>query len=64
MWNRTSFVSNAEARKEHIHEIELKLILSSTFKGWNLTENTLAAKNLSNSPWNSAMPSAPAARLL
>ena len=44
-------VSNAEARKEHIHEVELKLILSSTFKGWNLTENTLAAKNLSNSPW-------------
>jgi len=44
-------VSNAEARNEHIHEIELKLILSSTFKGWNLTENTLAAKNLSNSPW-------------
>ncbi|PYV86271.1 MAG: hypothetical protein DMG90_21585, partial [Acidobacteria bacterium] len=44
-------VSNAEAQKEHIHEVELKLILSSTFKGWNLTENTLAAKNLSNSPW-------------
>jgi hypothetical protein len=44
-------VSNAEARKEHIHEIELKLILSSTFKGWNFTENTLAAKNLANSPW-------------
>jgi hypothetical protein len=44
-------VSNTEARKEHIHEIELKLILSSTFKGWNFTENTLAAKNLANSPW-------------
>jgi hypothetical protein len=44
-------VLNAEARKEHIHEIELKLILSSTFKGWNFTENTLAAKDLSNSPW-------------
>jgi hypothetical protein len=44
-------VSNAQARKEHIHEIELKLILSSTFKGWNFTENTIAAKNLSNSPW-------------
>src|SRR5260370_42465446 len=29
----------------------MKLILSSTFKGWNFTENTLAAKNLSNSPW-------------
>jgi hypothetical protein len=42
---------NAEARKEHINEMELKLILSSTFKGWNFTENTLAAKNLSNSPW-------------
>jgi hypothetical protein len=43
--------SNAEARKEHINELELKLILSSTFRGWNFTENTLAAKNLSNSPW-------------
>jgi hypothetical protein len=42
---------NAEARKEHIHEIETKLILSSTFKGWNIAENTLAAKNLSNNPW-------------
>ncbi len=42
---------NADARKEHVHEIELKLILSSTFKGWNFTENTIAAKNLSNVPW-------------
>jgi len=42
---------NAEARKEHINEMELKLILSSTFKGWNFSQNTLAAKNLSNSPW-------------
>jgi hypothetical protein len=42
---------NSEARKEHINEIELKLILSSTYKGWNFTENTLAAKDLSNSPW-------------
>ena len=42
---------NAEARKEHINEIELKLLLSSIFKGWNFVENTLAAKNLSNSPW-------------
>ncbi len=44
-------VPNSVARKDHIHEVELKLILSSTFKGWNFTENTLAAKNLSNSPW-------------
>ena len=42
---------NALARKEHNHEVELKLILSSTVKGWNFTENTLAAKNLSNNPW-------------
>jgi hypothetical protein len=42
---------NAEARTEHINEIELKLILSSTFKGWNISENTLAAKNLTNEPW-------------
>lgn len=44
-------VPNAEARKEHVHEVELKLILSSTAKGWNFTENILAAKNLSNHPW-------------
>jgi hypothetical protein len=44
-------VSNAEARKEHVHEIEFKLILSSTMRGWNFTENTIASKNLSNSPW-------------
>jgi hypothetical protein len=42
---------NRQAQKEHINEIELKLLLSSTVKGWNFVENTLAAKNLSNSPW-------------
>ena len=42
---------NSEARKEHINEMELKLLLSSTLKGWNFVENTLAAKDLSNSPW-------------
>ena len=42
---------NAEARREHIHEVELKLILSSNWKGWNFSENILSAKNLSNSPW-------------
>jgi len=42
---------NALARKEHKNEVELKLLLSSTLKGWNIAENTLAAKNLSNSPW-------------
>ena len=42
---------NSLARQEISNEIELKLILSSTFKGWNFTQNTLAAKNLSNEPW-------------
>jgi hypothetical protein len=44
-------IPNGQARKEHIHEVELKLILSSTVKGWNFSENVLAAKNLSNHPW-------------
>jgi|SRR3954447_5464227 hypothetical protein len=42
---------NAEARQEHKQEMEFKLILSSTFKGWNVAENTIATKNLSNEPW-------------
>jgi hypothetical protein len=44
-------VPNGVARKEHKNELELKLLLSKTFKGWNIAENTLAAKNLANSPW-------------
>jgi hypothetical protein len=42
---------NAQARREHNHEVELKLILSSTVRGWNFSENFLAAKNLANNPW-------------
>src|SRR6201993_5383353 len=42
---------NSVGRQEVINEMEFKLILSSTFKGWNFTQNTLAAKNLSNEPW-------------
>lgn len=42
---------NAEARNEHINELEFKLILSSTVKGWNFAENIIASKNLSNQPW-------------
>jgi hypothetical protein len=44
-------VPNALARHERKHEMEFKLILSSNFKGWNFTQNTIAAKNLSNEPW-------------
>jgi hypothetical protein len=42
---------NAEARREHNNEVELRLILSSTLRGWNFTQNTIAGKNLSNHPW-------------
>jgi len=43
--------SNAIARQERKREIELKLILGSNFKGWNVSENFIAEKNLSNEPW-------------
>ena len=44
--------SNAELSKEHNHELELKLLLSKSFHGWNVALNPLAAKNLSSSnPW-------------
>jgi hypothetical protein len=43
--------SNSFLRKQHNHEVEAKVLLSSTHKGSNFSENTLAAKNLSNSPW-------------
>ena len=42
---------NFVLKQEHKHELEFKLLLSSTFKGWNFVENTIAAKNLSNEPW-------------
>jgi hypothetical protein len=43
--------SNTLARQDHAHELEFKLILSSNYKGWNFTQNTIASKNLSNNPW-------------
>ena len=47
--------SNSELRKEHDHELELKLLLSSTFKGWNVAVNPIFTKNLSPSePWEFA----------
>ncbi len=42
---------NAEARTEREREFELKLILSSNFKGWNISENIIAVKNITNEPW-------------
>ena len=39
--------SNADLRREHAHEIEAKLILSSTVRDWNISENFIVEKNLS-----------------
>ncbi len=47
--------SNASLRKEHKHELELKLLLSSNFKGWNVAVNPIVTKNLLPSePWEFA----------
>jgi hypothetical protein len=43
--------SNAIARQDKEREIETKLILGSNFRGWNISENIIAEKNLSNDPW-------------
>ncbi len=42
---------NDEARREHKREGELKLILSSNLKSWNISENFIAEKNLAHAPW-------------
>lgn len=42
---------NALARREKLHELETKLILSSNFRGWNVSENFIAEKNLNGNPW-------------
>jgi len=42
---------NGEARRERKHELEAKLILGSSFKGWTLAENFIAEKNLAHEPF-------------
>jgi len=42
---------NAVARLDKEREMELKLILGSNYRGWNISENIIAEKNLSNDPW-------------
>jgi hypothetical protein len=44
-------VRNAVARRDRQREMETKLILSSNFKGWNLSENFIAEKNLAGGPF-------------
>ena len=47
---RTDFLDRSD-RHEKKREAELRLILSSNFKGWNLAENLIAEKNLAGNPW-------------
>jgi hypothetical protein len=42
---------NGELRREHQHEAELKLILSSNIRDWNVSENFISEKNLGHAPW-------------
>jgi hypothetical protein len=42
---------NAETRRDKEREIELKVILGSNYKGWNISENIIAEKNLEDEPW-------------
>jgi len=44
-------LTNAQARNTIERAMELKLILSSDVKGWNISENFIAEKNLKNEPW-------------
>ena len=44
-------VESQAAHLEKLREAELKLILSSDLKGWNVSENLIFEKNLNNSPW-------------
>jgi hypothetical protein len=44
-------LANADARRDHQHEAELKLILSSNARAWNISENFIAEKDLNHSPW-------------
>jgi hypothetical protein len=42
---------NAALRSDHQHEAELKLILSSNIKDWNISENFISEKDLGHDPW-------------
>jgi len=44
-------VPNSIASRDHEHELETKLILSSNVGGWNIAENFIAEKNLAGEPW-------------
>ncbi len=43
--------ASVENRLEKKREVELKLLLSRNWRGWNFAQNTIFEKNLNNSPW-------------
>lgn len=43
--------SSAEGRREKKREVELKLLLSRNWRGWNFAQNTIFEKNLGGGPW-------------
>ena len=43
--------NSAEAWAEKAREVELKLILSSNVRGWNVSWNVIGEKNLKHAPW-------------
>ena len=42
---------NSVSRLRHLHEGELKLILSSQIGTWNVSENFISEKNMAHDPW-------------
>ncbi|HVT61834.1 MAG TPA: hypothetical protein VHR45_25980 [Thermoanaerobaculia bacterium] len=44
-------VANALSRRDRLHELETKLILSSHYEAWEIAENLIAEKNLAGGPW-------------
>jgi hypothetical protein len=44
-------LSNAQARNDIERSLEMKLILSSDFKGFNVSENFISEKAFSSEPW-------------
>jgi hypothetical protein len=44
-------IPNGVARRAHQHEGELRLILSSNVRAWNVSENFISEKNLGHAPW-------------
>lgn len=42
---------SAVNRLEKKREVELKLLLSRNWRGWNFAQNTIFEKNLTNNPW-------------